>query len=295
MKNSSIVKPDISFIVVSYNKPDYLNNLLESIRVNCSSCQYEVIVVDNNSVEDLKSVADGFEYVKYIQSDQNLGFGLANNRGVLEARSDVVCLINLDAKLLVTCSELLKYVDEYPNSIISGFMADYNTDNIKPSFGSFPDKLKYILLPSLMFKPFYLKKESTESFNVDWIEASFLLLKKSAWEKIGGFDSRIFMYGEDVVLSKQAEKLGIKRVVVPKILYAHEGGFTPERGHLIYKGFLLYMRICYTGLERVKMVFMFYFGYFMKLMILLFLCPFSKDKCSKFKVLFKLITNDKKG
>ena len=290
-KTMMVTKPDISFIIVSYNKPSYLNNLLQSICINCSDCQYEVIIVDNNSIDDLRSIANNFEHVNYIQQDENLGFGRANNRGVLEARSDVICLINLDAKLLVKGSELLKYVYEYPDSIISGFMADYNSDDVKPSFGYFPDKIKYIIKPSLMYDQFFLKKFSTKNFNVDWIEGSFLLLNRRVWEKIGGFDSRIFMYGEDIVLSKQAEALGVKRVVVPEILYAHEGGFSPERAHLIYKGFLSYMTICYTGSERVRMKFKFYFGYFIKLTLFLFLSLFSKDKRKKFKVLLKVVTN----
>jgi len=90
----------VSVILINYNAGQITCNCIESIYKQVKSCDYEIIVVDNasadNSVERIKS---SHPAVKLIQSDENLGFGRANNLGVTNAKGEFVFLLNNDTIL----------------------------------------------------------------------------------------------------------------------------------------------------------------------------------------------------
>lgn len=77
----------ISIIIVNYNTTSYINRLVSSIRKFIDDTEYEIIIVDNNSVErDIEEYAVNNPDIKLVQLDQNYGFGYANNRGMENAR-----------------------------------------------------------------------------------------------------------------------------------------------------------------------------------------------------------------
>ena len=61
---------------------------------------------------------------------------------------------------------------------------------------------------------------------MDWVEGSWLLIRRDTWEKVGGFDETIFMYGEDVDLCRCVENLGLFNAQIPKVFYKHYTGWS---------------------------------------------------------------------
>lgn len=91
---------DVSVIIVNYNTLGLTSDCIESIIAQTSTVEYEIILVDNASTDGSKEVFAQDKRIKYIYSDQNLGFGRANNLGIREAKGRYLFFLNSDTILL---------------------------------------------------------------------------------------------------------------------------------------------------------------------------------------------------
>ena len=80
---------EVSIIIVNYNTKNLLSNCLRSIYKHTKNVSFEIIVVDNASVDKSQEyIQANFPQVVFITSEENLGFGLANNLGAKQAKGD---------------------------------------------------------------------------------------------------------------------------------------------------------------------------------------------------------------
>ena len=71
---------DVSIIIVNYNTKELLSNCINSIYKNTSNVNFEIVIVDNASTDGSQEfIKKNFSDVLLIESDENLGFGKANN------------------------------------------------------------------------------------------------------------------------------------------------------------------------------------------------------------------------
>ncbi len=93
---------DISIIIVNYNGKKYIDNLFQSlIKTKVNQLEYEVIFVDNNSIDDSvdyleKNYKDKIKNLNIVKSSKNLGFAGGNNLGVKNAKGEYVIFLNND-------------------------------------------------------------------------------------------------------------------------------------------------------------------------------------------------------
>jgi GT2 family glycosyltransferase len=94
-------------------------------------------------------------------------------------------------------------------------------------------------------KGFFRKGEfphRREYYQVDWVEASFFLTRRSLWNILGGLDKNYFMYGEDVDYCRRVRDAGFMTVYCPSVQYLHYGGYGSTRLLDLVKGFIRYHR-----------------------------------------------------
>ncbi|MCE5226814.1 MAG: glycosyltransferase family 2 protein, partial [Porphyromonadaceae bacterium] len=92
-------QPELSIITVNYNGKEDTEKLIESLR-NYLSIPYELIVVDNGSLENEAAVLQKkYPFLKTIRSEQNLGFAGGNNLGIRHAVGNYLFLLNNDTVL----------------------------------------------------------------------------------------------------------------------------------------------------------------------------------------------------
>jgi GT2 family glycosyltransferase/glycosyltransferase involved in cell wall biosynthesis len=97
IKSPSPEAPQVSIVIISYRRPDLVENLIRSIWLHTHGFRYEIIVVDNGSPigeHDLKP--EFLERVSYIRLDHNQYIGDAYNIGVESARAPYLVLMNND-------------------------------------------------------------------------------------------------------------------------------------------------------------------------------------------------------
>lgn len=220
---------DLSIIIVNYNVKEFVLNLLESILKAKNSLSLEIFVVDNNSSDgSVEAIAEKFPNVKLIQNKKNVGFGSANNQALKIATGKYLLMINPDTIVKEdTLVKMIKFFEENENCGIAGCKV-LNVDGslqlaCRRSFpGPWTSFTKVMGLSSLFPKSKIFAKynltylDENKTYEVDAVSGAFMMMRKSVYDKIGGFDEQFFMYGEDLDLCYRTQKAGYK------VFYFHE-------------------------------------------------------------------------
>lgn len=235
----------LSVIIVNYNVKEYLQNLLYSIVKAAREIDHEVIVVDNASDDgSVELIKEKFPSIKLISNKENLGFGKANNIGLSLSKGEFILLINPDTIIQEdTLTKMFSFFELNPQAGLAGCKI-LNPDG---SFQlacrrSFPGPwtsfckvtgLSNLFLNSRLFARYNLTYlNENETYEVDAISGSFMMLRKEIYEKVGGFDEQFFMYGEDLDLCFRVQKAGFQNFYVHTTQIIHYKGESTRRSNL---------------------------------------------------------------
>ena len=236
---------DLSIIIVNYNVKEFLQNLLHSISKASQNLSSEIIVVDNasedGSVELLKSK---FPSVKIIENETNLGFGKANNQALKIAEGKYLLLINPDAIVREdTFTKMIKFLEEQSDAGIAGCKIFSPDGSLQLACRrSFPGPwtsfckvtgLSNLFPNSKIFARYNLTYlDENQTYEVDAISGSFMMLKREVYDKVGGFDEQFFMYGEDLDFCYRIQKAGYKVFYVHTTQVIHYKGESTKRSSM---------------------------------------------------------------
>jgi GT2 family glycosyltransferase len=113
-------KPKLSIVILSYNTRELLVDCLDSLKKVKGEINYEIIVVDNGSVDGSVAAARNFESqipdskLKIVENKKNLGFAAGNNRAKKLCRGRYILFLNSDTLVYKnTLLETVKYLDKY--------------------------------------------------------------------------------------------------------------------------------------------------------------------------------------
>lgn len=262
----------VSIIMVNYHTVGFIAKSIESIVDKTKGIDYEIIIVDNNSGDDFSSLEEeNYVFLHIYKLPENIGFGRANNYGVEKANGDYVLLLNPDTLLRNNAVYYLYQALEDNNEygIVGGnlFSKD-GTPNL--SYGLFLPSISDDLYGTSdnIFHNYYLKRNyffnsTGKHKEVAYITGADIMMRRSFYNKIGGFDYRFFMYCEDADLAARVRLQGKKVVSVPNAEIIHLEGksveFKESRFLLTYNGRRTYFYIhhskCYTSLANTLRIF----------------------------------------
>ena len=242
------MKGSISIIIVNWNGLDFLPACLRSIAANPPTLEYRVVVVDNVSSDGSREwlgspeAVDMFSEAKFrfIPSDENFGFGRANNVAIRETESEFVFILNPDTLVKERAIDRLVNAIRSDDSIGAVSPRLLNADGtLQPSVASFPPNPFGIVLRALRLPRFfpyrwrrrfygeYWKHDTQKAVPGFWGTA--ILARRGMIEKVGAFDEDFFMYGEDVEWCARINRNGWKTVFVPDAEVIHLGGKSSEQ------------------------------------------------------------------
>jgi len=221
----------LSIVIVNYNVRHFLELCLRSVRTACVKIDSEIIVVDNFSTDDsCLMVKELFPEVGLIENKENIGFSKANNQGVNLAKGEYVLILNPDTVVSENgFLEILEFADSKDDLGALGVQLIDGTGAFLPESKRGVPKLSASLFKILGFSntkgSYYANhiKQEDESV-VDILVGAFMLMKKTVYESIGGFDEQFFMYGEDVDLSYRLIKSGYKNYYLGSTKIIHFKG-----------------------------------------------------------------------
>ena len=248
------MNPELSVLIVNYNGLKYLKVCLDSLDDKLIEISSEIIIIDNNSKDgSCYFIKTNYPKVKLIESKINYGFGKGNNEAVKYALGDYLLLINNDTIVLDTLKPVLEYLKSDKKIGVVGInMLNAKKDYLRVA-GVFPNVKNMFLMKKLLevSSDFKLGIFSKTSYEVDWLSGSFLMMRKSIYKKINGFDEDYFLYVEDVDFCKRISNLGLKRIFLPNYNYIHFVGFNKTKNHLLVHGYKIYISKHFKGISKI--------------------------------------------
>ncbi len=227
---------DLTIIIVSYNSLDYLKECLDSIFSNPPGSRYEIVIVDNASIDGTSGfIENNYPTVALISNNKNIGFAAANNKAIKSTRSGYILLINSDCEVKGDALDrLVKFIDADPEIGIAGPKIINSDGSIQPSCRNFPSffgAAAHTLLTNIYPDNPFSKKyklidvSRDKPFKVDWVSGSCMIIRRSALVDTGPLDENYFMYVEDLDICYRMWQANWKVYYMPdsEILH-HTGG-----------------------------------------------------------------------
>ena len=221
----------ISVVVVNRNGERWLERCLGSLD-DSRSLVAEVVVVDNGSSDgSVELVRRRFPDVRLLENRRNLGFGVANNQAAARAAGDALLLLNNDAWLRPGCLERLHARLERDSGL--GLVAPrlVGPDG-RPRFVWSPDRSLLGEAVQRLRNPFegaavnhgVIEHVLRALCGPGWYTAACVLIRRRAFDDVGGFDPGYFLYFEDADLCLRLRRKGWRLDWEPAAVAVHAGG-----------------------------------------------------------------------
>ncbi len=247
---------DLSIIIVNYNVKEFLLNLIDSIKKASSGMSVEIIVVDNASEDgSIESLRENHPDVVLIENKENLGFGKANNIGLEKANGKYLLMINPDTIVREdTLTKMISFFESHPDAGMAGCKVLNPNGTLQLACRrSFPGPwtsftkvtgLSTLFPKSKLFAKYNLTYlDENQTYEVDAISGSFMMMKKEVYNKVGGFDPQFFMYGEDLDLCYRVQQAGYK------VYYYHETEIIHYKGESTKRSSIDETRVFYDAMK----------------------------------------------
>jgi glucosyl-dolichyl phosphate glucuronosyltransferase len=184
------MSPILSIVICTYNRSDWLPGCLAALEPQCIDDAVEVLIVDNNSSDATRQVAQQYTSrlpnFKYI-FEGTQGLSHARNRGFREALGQFVAYLDDDAKAYPDwVKATIDFFSTHPYA--SGVAGPYNAFSLIPIPPWFPKE----------FGCWSLGDETRKMRDGEWINGMNMAFKKQALVEVGGFDTSIGMTGNKV-------------------------------------------------------------------------------------------------
>jgi GT2 family glycosyltransferase len=213
--------PKVYAIVVTYNGLAWINKCLKSL-LN-SSIPLKIIVIDNCSSDGTTNIVQQeFPEITLIKSKENIGFGKANNIGIIKAiedDADFIVLVNQDVWIeMNTVEVLINIAEKNPQfGILTGLHLDGLNEELDFNFSKLlhPDITPDFISDHILNKPKIL-------YESEFINAAFWLITRQCYNSVGLFEPLFKMYGEDYNYVDRVHYKGFKVGVSSSTAISHD-------------------------------------------------------------------------
>lgn len=228
---------ELAVVTVSYGSGEVLPAFLDSLAA-ASTRPFDVVIADNGPEPGTLAELARRRHVRVVPTGGNLGYGRGANFGVALTASEWVVIANPDIEWQPGCiDELLAAAKRWPKAGSLGPLIRTIDGEIYPSARDLPSLgrgIGHALLgwwwPSNPWTASYRhEREAPREGPAGWLSGSCLLLRRSAFDAVGGFDPSYFMYFEDVDLGERLQRAGWRNIYVPSAEVVHTGGHASAR------------------------------------------------------------------
>lgn len=246
---------EVDVVVVAYRSAGHLRRCVEPL---AGQRDMNVVVVDNACPQQSTRTVSDLP-VEIVSMGRNAGFAAGCNAGVHRGRAGAVLLLNPDAAITpANVRRLAGYLEQDPRCAAVGPRLLLPSGETELSMFREP-RLRSSLGEAFFLHHFFPRAE----WPTEWVRRGYegsaepealigavLLVRRSSFEEIGGFDERFFLYCEDTDLSRRLRERGFTLRYEPAASAEHEcGGSTPQAGQaaLRAEARVLYARLHSRG------------------------------------------------
>jgi hypothetical protein len=251
-----------SVVIVTFNSALYIEACLKSLE----GSGWERIVVDNASADATLERARRFRSVAVLANRENRGFAAAANQGARAAQGNWLLFLNPDVTSAPGVPDRLRQAAEEAGAAAAGARLLNLDGSLQIGFAvrrlpTLATALSEVLLLNRLFprNPWNrryrcLDLNYEESVEIEQPPGACLLVRRSAWEALGGFDESFFpLWFEDVDFCGRLRRQGLRIVYEPRAHFTHVGGHslagleTTSRQLYWYRNLLHYFRKHHGG------------------------------------------------
>lgn len=222
----------VKAVVVTHNNEETIRSCLESLQRNGVA---DIVVVDNTSSDQTAKTLGNLP-VKLVVNKENVGFARAANQGaqsITDYRlpiTDYILFLNPDAALQPgSLAGAVSYLQQHPQVGAAGLLLCDKTG--RPERDAFGSEVTPLSLFTRHLKKYKLPiTDYRLPIKCAWVSGGALLVRRSVFEDIGGFDQQFFMYWEDVDFCRRVRGAGRTVVIIPAARVVH------RRGHSLLDG-----------------------------------------------------------
>lgn len=216
-------------VIVDFHADEALTDCLASLVANGVS---NIVIVENGAVGSTAPALADFK-VTVVQPGVNLGYGRGVNRGVAASSpGDYLVISNPDVVLHDgAVAALVAALDADPRAAIAGPRILRPDGTIYPSHRVFPNM--YLAGLHALLAPWWPSNPATRRYRsrrrdggVDWVSGACFVMRREAFEEIGGFDESYFMFAEDMALCWSAHQRGWGVIAVDDAVVTHVEGLS---------------------------------------------------------------------
>jgi N-acetylglucosaminyl-diphospho-decaprenol L-rhamnosyltransferase len=227
----------VAVVAVTYSPGDSLGTFLDSL-ATATNRAVDIVLADNGSTDGSVEAAAARPAVRVVETGGNLGYGRAANIGVHATTAEFVVVANPDIEWEPgSLDTLLAAADRWSQGAAFGPLIHTPDGTIYPSARALPSLGRGIghalcgwWWPSNPWTAAYrVEREAPRERTAGWLSGSCLLLRRDAFDAVGGFDPGFFMYFEDLDLGDRLRQAGWQNVYVPSAMVRHTGGHATSR------------------------------------------------------------------
>jgi GT2 family glycosyltransferase len=233
---------EVDVVIVSWNTREHLARCLGAVAFNGARPAIDVVVVDNASTDGSPAmVAQKFPHVRLIASDTNAGFGRACNTGARTGSARAILFLNSDCEPAPGAVAAMLAALDGDRAVGAVFCRLVNEDgSLQPSVHrALPTPWAHVgdvLFRTSLLHAIYRHRALTRvllrstvrrhalAHDVAWGGGACMLVRRSAFEAIGGFDERFFMYSEDLDVCARLRGAGHRLRYLPEAVAVHAWG-----------------------------------------------------------------------
>jgi GT2 family glycosyltransferase len=227
----------VALVIVNYNAGAELRTALESVATEMEGRPWEAVVVDNASEDGSGEAVGAFEpRPRLIRNATNVGFGRGVNQGVGASSAPFILVMNPDCRLIPGAMTTMRLeLEAHPRCAVVGPRILDPDGSVQGSARGDPDMLTGLFGrtgPLRAFLPATAAARRNvvsgeidrQGAAVDWVSGACMLIRRSAFDQVGGFDPRYFLYWEDADLCRRLRAEGYEIRYAPGATAVHRVG-----------------------------------------------------------------------
>jgi GT2 family glycosyltransferase len=225
---------EVSIIIVNFNTFELTCACIDSLYASQTAYSYEIILVDNASTEcPPNDFLKRYPNIVLLTNNKNVGFGIANNQGMAQARGAYFWLLNSDTEVGTQVLEralntlLAEQADLYSCAQVLG---DGRPFFYKKSSFELGHSLRAVWYSLPLYHLSYFSKQRSDQValkeiaTVNTISGAFMLLRRAVYETTKGFDPDFFLYSEETEWCYNRIRKQYKIIYDPHNVFVHKQG-----------------------------------------------------------------------
>lgn len=225
LKALDTISPIVSVVIPFYGQIEYTLTVLASISKNGPTVPFELLLVDDCSLDNSYEVLSGIEGIRILRNDVNRGFIRSCNLASGEAKGKYLLFLNNDTEVTKGwMEELVKTFDAFPETGLVGSKLVYPSGKLQEAGG-------IIWQDGSAWNFGRLQDPSNPIFNyareVDYCSGASIMVPKDLFLGLGGFDELYLpAYCEDADLALKIRAMGLRVIYQPLSMVVHYEGIT---------------------------------------------------------------------